>query len=270
MLAGCGRSRAVASDSCRIAVSLVEACRLQPGSCCLTVWGPAFTIASLELYVWNLGAGKVVYFKLPKMGYSKKILTHTFGNMSDFHPFCLIDSTGGRGQLRSFTAGCYQFKMIESQLHLRHFFLSQDKLFSFLFRCLFRYDYSEFISQHSKWMLHLAAKYFALDWIMISKYHHIKLVLLSHAVLDDIPSLAVFLVIYQLAELVLPAGHMLNILSPVLHHKHFWLLTDFETLSTGFCSFISSSLARSSHIVAPGVFPNLLCICKQLWKTVPL
>lgn len=122
MLAGCGRSRAVGSDSCRIAVSLVEACRLGPGSCCLTMWGPAFQIASLELCVWNLGTGKMMYFKCSKMGYSKKILNHMFGNKSDFHPFYLIDSTAGRGQLRSFTAGSYQFKMIESQLHLRHFF----------------------------------------------------------------------------------------------------------------------------------------------------
>lgn len=82
-------------------------------------------------------------------------------------------------------------------------------------------------------MLHLAVKFFALDWIMTSKCHHIKLVLLSHAVLDDILSLAVFMVIYQLAEFALPAGHMLNILSPLLHNKHFWLLTDFETLSVG-------------------------------------
>lgn len=63
----------------------------------------------------------MVYFKLPKMGYGKKILTHIFGNTSDFHPLYLIDSTAGRGQLRNFTAGSYQFKLIESQSHLRHF-----------------------------------------------------------------------------------------------------------------------------------------------------
>lgn len=67
-------------------------------------------------------------------------------------------------------------------------------------------------------MLHLAMKFFALDWIMTSKCYHIKLVLLSHAVLNDIPSLAVFMVIYQLAHLALPAGRMLNIPSPLIHH----------------------------------------------------
>lgn len=122
MLAGCGRSRAVGSDCCRIAVSLAEACRMGPGSCCLTVLGHAFQIASLELCVRNWGAGKIEYFKLPKRGYSKKILIHTFGNGSYFHPLYLIDSIAGRGHLRSFTAGSYQFKMIESQSHLWHFF----------------------------------------------------------------------------------------------------------------------------------------------------
>lgn len=124
-----------------------------------------------------------------------------------------------------------------SQSHTSGIFLSQDKFFSCLFSCLLSCDYSEFISQHTKWMLHLAVKFFALDWIMTSKHHHIRLVLLSHAVLDDIPSLAVLMVIYQLAQLVLPAGCMLNILSPLLHHKHFWLLTDFDTLSRVFMEF---------------------------------
>lgn len=86
-------------------------------------------------------------------------------------------------------------------------------------------------------MLHLAVKFFALDWIMTSKHHHVRLVLFSRAVLDDIPSLAVFMVIRQLAQLVLHAGRMLNILSPLLHHKHFWLLTDFDTLLTIFMEF---------------------------------
>lgn len=34
---------------------------------------------------------------------------------------------------------------------------------------------------------------FALGWRMTSKHYHIKLVLPSHAVLDDIPSAAVFI-----------------------------------------------------------------------------
>lgn len=51
----------------------------------------------------------------------RKYLPTPFGNTSGFHPLSLIDSTAGRGQLRNFTAGSYQFKMIESQSHLRHF-----------------------------------------------------------------------------------------------------------------------------------------------------
>lgn len=133
-----------------------------------------------------------------------------------------------------------------SHSHTWGIFLSQDKLFSFLFSCLLSCDYSEFISQCSKWMLHLAVKFFALDRIMTSNCHDIKLVLLSHAVLDDIPSLAVFMVLYQLAQLALPAGCMLNILRPLLHHKHFWLLTDLVHFQQFSWSFISSSLARSS------------------------
>lgn len=114
-------------------------------------------------------------------------------------------------------------------------------------------------------MLHLAVKLFALDWIMTSKCHHIKLVLLSHAVLDDIPSLAVFMVIYQLAQLALPcrpyAQHPQSLAASqaFLAFDRFWYT--FNSLHVVSFQAVLQDLLR---IVAPGVFLDLLCICKLL------
>lgn len=154
MLAGCGRSRTVGSDSCRTAVSLVEACRLVPKSCCLTMRSPALQITSLELCAWNLGAGKIVYFKLPKMGCSKKIFTTHLEIRQTFILYIWLIPLQEEVSLETLLLVLINSRWL-SHSYTWGIFLSQDKLSSFLFSCLLSCDYSEFISQHSKWMLHL-------------------------------------------------------------------------------------------------------------------
>jgi len=91
---------------------------------------------------------------------------------------------------------------------------------------------------------------FALGWRITSKCHHIKLVLPSYAVLDDIPSIAVFM---KTEFLCCDSWHGLSFLQAACPKSSVTccirsifgfcqILIHFQQYS---CSFVSSSLARS-------------------------